>query len=114
MSLCMSSPWLRDYRITQLSRRWGAWTFTGRESMGRLRARCAPRFADARGDAHSLPPRLSLLFVGLRSAVYSLYERRLRAQVAGHPVPQHVAVMLDGNRRWARAAGFEDVSEGHL
>ena len=22
--------------------------------------------------------------------------------------------MLDGNRRWARAAGFEDVTEGHL
>jgi short-chain Z-isoprenyl diphosphate synthase len=22
--------------------------------------------------------------------------------------------MLDGNRRWARAAGFEDVNEGHL
>jgi short-chain Z-isoprenyl diphosphate synthase len=52
--------------------------------------------------------------VGLRAAVYSLYERRLRAQVARRPVPQHVAVMLDGNRRWARAAGFEDVSEGHL
>jgi short-chain Z-isoprenyl diphosphate synthase len=52
--------------------------------------------------------------VGLRSAVYSLYERQLRAQLADHPVPRHVAVMLDGNRRWARAAGFEDVSEGHL
>src|SRR5262249_59818266 len=22
--------------------------------------------------------------------------------------------MLDGNRRWARAAGFEDVTEGHI
>ncbi len=29
-------------------------------------------------------------------------------------MPKHVAVMLDGNRRWARAAGFVDVNEGHL
>jgi short-chain Z-isoprenyl diphosphate synthase len=52
--------------------------------------------------------------VGLRAAVYTVYERRLRAHLADLPVPRHVAVMLDGNRRWARAAGFEDVSEGHL
>ncbi len=50
----------------------------------------------------------------MRAAVYTLYERRLRAQLAGHPVPRHVAVMLDGNRRWARASGFEDINEGHL
>jgi short-chain Z-isoprenyl diphosphate synthase len=52
--------------------------------------------------------------VGLRGAVYSIYERRLRTHLTGLPIPRHVAVMLDGNRRWARAAGFEDVNEGHL
>ncbi len=52
--------------------------------------------------------------MGLREAIYSLYERRLRAGLAGLPVPRHVAIMIDGNRRWARAAGFEDVSRGHL
>ncbi len=52
--------------------------------------------------------------MGLRDAVYTVYERRLRAHLDGLPLPQHVAIMLDGNRRWARAAGFEDVTEGHL
>jgi short-chain Z-isoprenyl diphosphate synthase len=52
--------------------------------------------------------------VRLREAAYSLYERRLRAQLSELPVPRHVGLMLDGNRRWARQAGFEDVTEGHL
>ncbi len=52
--------------------------------------------------------------MGLRKAVYSVYERRLRAHLSGMPIPRHVAIMLDGNRRWARAAGFEDVNEGHV
>ncbi|SDJ00766.1 short-chain Z-isoprenyl diphosphate synthase [Frankineae bacterium MT45] len=52
--------------------------------------------------------------MGLRDAVYSVYERRLRAHLQGRPIPKHVAVMLDGNRRWARAAGFTDVNHGHL
>jgi short-chain Z-isoprenyl diphosphate synthase len=54
------------------------------------------------------------LSVGLRDAVYSIYERRLHAQLNGVPTPRHVAIMIDGNRRWARAAGFDDVSQGHL
>jgi short-chain Z-isoprenyl diphosphate synthase len=52
--------------------------------------------------------------VGVRQAVYSVYERRLRTHLDGLPVPHHVAIMIDGNRRWARAAGFDDVSHGHL
>lgn len=50
----------------------------------------------------------------LRAGLYSLYERRLLRQLAGRPVPRHVAVMLDGNRRWARAAGLADVNDGHV
>ena len=42
-----------------------------------------------------------------------LYLRRLRAQVARGPIPAHVAMVMDGNRRWAREAGLADVSEGH-
>lgn len=44
--------------------------------------------------------------------VYGLYGRRLKQQAAGRH-PRHVAIMLDGNRRWAREAGFTDVSDGH-
>ncbi|MDO4908313.1 MAG: isoprenyl transferase [Corynebacterium sp.] len=47
------------------------------------------------------------------SILYPLYEARLRLELKGRPRPKHVAVMCDGNRRWAREAGFEDVSHGH-
>lgn len=51
--------------------------------------------------------------MSLRNLVYSLYERRLRAGLAGKPLPKHVAVIIDGNRRWAKAMGFDDPSRGH-
>ncbi len=53
--------------------------------------------------------------VGLRNVVYGLYERRLALALerAGSPVPRHVGVILDGNRRWARATGRQDVNVGH-
>ncbi|HWM00921.1 MAG TPA: isoprenyl transferase [Actinophytocola sp.] len=44
--------------------------------------------------------------------VYGLYDRRLIQQAAGRH-PRHVGVVLDGNRRWAREAGFTDVTDGH-
>jgi short-chain Z-isoprenyl diphosphate synthase len=50
----------------------------------------------------------------MRDAVYAVYERRLRTHLDGLPVPRHVAIMVDGNRRWARAAGFDDVAHGHF
>ena len=52
--------------------------------------------------------------MSLRSAVYAVYERRLRRQISGRELPKHVAVMLDGNRRWARAAGLANVNDGHV
>src|SRR5688500_5573383 len=51
--------------------------------------------------------------MSLRSLVYSLYERRLAGKLAGKPVPQHVGVMCDGNRRWAREMGYVDPNDGH-
>lgn len=46
-------------------------------------------------------------------ATYPLYEASLVRALEGKPVPRHIAVMCDGNRRWAREAGFIDVSHGH-
>lgn len=51
--------------------------------------------------------------MGLRDLVYRLYERRLEAKLTGAPIPKHVGVIVDGNRRWARAMGLRDVSRGH-
>jgi short-chain Z-isoprenyl diphosphate synthase len=51
--------------------------------------------------------------VKVRDLVYGVYERRLVASLAGSPTPRHVGVILDGNRRWARAAGARDVARGH-
>jgi short-chain Z-isoprenyl diphosphate synthase len=45
--------------------------------------------------------------------LYSLYTRILRRQLAGLPMPQHVAIAMDGNRRWAKGAGYDDVRIGH-
>jgi short-chain Z-isoprenyl diphosphate synthase len=46
--------------------------------------------------------------------VYRLYARRLRQEVLAHPRPQHVAIIIDGNRRWARHEGFAEPGAGHL
>ena len=51
--------------------------------------------------------------MGLRDVVYSVYERRLARTLTGSPTPRHVGVILDGNRRWARAAGAGSVNHGH-
>nr|WP_206037895.1 isoprenyl transferase [Rhodococcus sp. HNM0569] len=45
--------------------------------------------------------------------LYRLYEQRLLRSLRGRQAPRHIAVMCDGNRRWARENGFTDVSHGH-
>jgi short-chain Z-isoprenyl diphosphate synthase len=49
----------------------------------------------------------------LRDLLYVAYEGSLRRQLSTGDRPRHVGVILDGNRRWAREAGFTDVSHGH-
>jgi len=45
--------------------------------------------------------------------VYRVYAAHLRAEILSHPVPQHVALIMDGNRRWARELGFREIMAGH-
>jgi short-chain Z-isoprenyl diphosphate synthase len=45
--------------------------------------------------------------------VYAFYLQRLRARVMSAPRPDHIAVIMDGNRRWATAEGFIDPGAGH-
>ncbi len=49
----------------------------------------------------------------VREALTQLYERRLARQLVGADVPRHVGVIIDGNRRWARATGLLDPNAGH-
>lgn len=44
--------------------------------------------------------------------LYRLYERRLQRELEGAQLPKHVAVILDGNRRWAKRQNGQ-VSHGH-
>src|SRR6202163_1943106 len=55
-----------------------------------------------------IPPRL-------KEPMYRLYEMRLRQGLARSKseLPRHIAVLCDGNRRWARDAGHDDVSYGY-
>ena len=49
----------------------------------------------------------------VREALTTVYERRLARSVLGGDTPRHVGVIIDGNRRWAKSIGLEDVNDGH-
>ena len=50
----------------------------------------------------------------ISDAAYQAYERRLLHQVKQVDVPHHVAIIMDGNRRFAREIGLGNVLEGHV
>ncbi|GLZ35557.1 isoprenyl transferase [Lentzea sp. NBRC 105346] len=50
----------------------------------------------------------------MKDVVIRFYEWILRRELSEVPQrPRHVGVVLDGNRRWAREAGYTDVAHGH-
>ncbi|MGX2994797.1 isoprenyl transferase [Streptomyces sp. JNUCC 64] len=50
--------------------------------------------------------------MNLRDLVYGLYARRVEGRLDHDQVPKHIGVILDGNRRWAKASG-ESTATGH-
>ena len=48
----------------------------------------------------------------LSDAAYQAYETRLLQQVKGGAIPKHVAIIMDGNRRFAAEIGLSSI-EGH-
>ncbi|GAA1470627.1 isoprenyl transferase [Microbacterium thalassium] len=48
-----------------------------------------------------------------RGPLYRLYIGRLRRELRPEDVPHHVAMMIDGNRRWARQLGYDTAAHGH-
>jgi short-chain Z-isoprenyl diphosphate synthase len=48
-----------------------------------------------------------------RGPLYRLYINRLRRRLDPASVPRHLAMMIDGNRRWARQLGYDSAAHGH-
>jgi short-chain Z-isoprenyl diphosphate synthase len=48
-----------------------------------------------------------------RGFLYGLYQNRLRRRLTGLELPRHVAMIVDGNRRWAKQRMLESAAHGH-
>lgn len=71
----------------------------------------ASRVVASRHAGHRVRP-LNVA-TGLLAPLYALYTHRLRSLVRSRRLPYHVAVILDGNRRWASLVGLHEVGAGH-
>ncbi|GAA2651983.1 hypothetical protein [Nonomuraea recticatena] len=56
------------------------------------------------GLQHAAPRRRPDYRAGV---LYALYTRHLRSLLRRGPLPRHVALVMDGNRRWAEEMGLE-------
>jgi short-chain Z-isoprenyl diphosphate synthase len=50
----------------------------------------------------------------LKNLLYRVYERQLLNDVRRRPIPRHVGLIQDGNRRYAREVGLSEPREGYL
>ena len=55
---------------------------------------------------------LLAIFLSQRDYNVQLYEKRLEREIRKNPVPNHLAVIMDGNRRYAESVGILPF-EGH-
>lgn len=42
-----------------------------------------------------------------------VYEKMLIEEIKQYPIPEHIGIITDGNRRYARSVGLSD-NQGHL
>ena len=45
--------------------------------------------------------------------LYTLYEKRLLKELDPERMPRHVAIIMDGNRRYSKIQGNMEVIKGH-
>ena len=56
---------------------------------------------------------LKLLYLtSKRNLIYKIYEKHLTNQINQFPFPQHIGIILDGNRRWSKIMDIDKV-KGH-
>lgn len=58
----------------------------------------------------ALEPLAEILFK--HTGLYSIYEHRLESQIIKYTLPNHIAIILDGNRRWAKY-NLMGIGDGH-
>src|SRR5439155_26502774 len=69
------------------------------------------KYVGPAGAHPSMPTDISKI---ISDAAYQAYERRLLHQVRQAAIPHHVAIIMDGNRRFAREIGLGNVLDGHV
>jgi tritrans,polycis-undecaprenyl-diphosphate synthase [geranylgeranyl-diphosphate specific] len=50
--------------------------------------------------------------ISRNNLIYKIYEKHLMNQITQYPFPQHIGIILDGNRRWSRIMDLEK-EKGH-
>src|SRR6266566_1013286 len=74
-----------------------------------LRDRARARSTEERGNPGNSLMINSLLRI---AGVYKTYEKYLIQQIKYGPMPQHIGIILDGNRRWATEKDLNST-DGH-
>jgi short-chain Z-isoprenyl diphosphate synthase len=49
----------------------------------------------------------------IKKIIYYYYRKKLRKDVLRYKIPEHIGIILDGNRRYAKKCGFKGSYEGH-
>ena len=72
---------------------------------------CVVGFSKWQSRILALEPLAEILF--RHTSLYSIYEHRLESQILKYMLPNHIAIILDGNRRWAKY-NLMGIVDGHF